>query len=87
MKGYGMVTERFNRQFILLGFEDLDNPEFMEFVRSPEFSTYLVMRRYVWRSDTPHPLQLHEYYAQGLLACALYREKLAECLGGVSARR
>ena len=82
-----MATERFNRQFIMLDFEDLDNPEFMAFVRSPEFSTYLVMRRYVWRSDIPHSLQLHEYYAQGLLACALNREKLAESLGGVSARQ
>ena len=82
-----MVTERFNRQFIMLDFEDLDNPEFMEFVRSPEFSTYLVMRRYVWRSDLPHSLQLHKYYAQGLLACALNRDKLAASLGGVSARQ
>jgi len=80
-------TERFNRQFILLDFEDLDNPEFMEFVRSPEFSTYLIMRRYIWRSAKPHSLGLHEYYAQGLLACALSREKIAEALGGVSLRQ
>lgn len=86
-KGFGMATERLNRQFILLDFEDLDNPEFMEFVRSPEFSTYLVMRRNVWRSESHHSLQLHEYYAQGLLACALHREKLAAALGGVSARQ
>lgn len=82
-----MATERFNRQFVLLDFEDLDNPKFMEFVRSPEFSTYLAMRRHVWRSETPHALGLHEYYAQGLLACSLSREKLAEALGGVSARQ
>ena len=82
-----MATERFNRQFILLDFEDLDNPEFMEFVRSPEFSTYLILRRYIWRSDKPHSLGLHEYYAKGLLACALSREKLAEALGGISARQ
>jgi len=82
-----VATERFNRQFILLDFEDLDNPEFMEFVRSPEYSTYLVMRRYIWRSDHPHSLGLHEYYAQGLLACAVSREKLAEAVGNVSARQ
>lgn len=35
-----MGTTRFNRQFILIDFEDLDNPAFMEFVRSPEYSTY-----------------------------------------------
>jgi len=77
-------TERFNRQFILLDFEDLDNPEFMEFVRSPEFSTYLIMRRYIWRSEKPHTMGLHEYYAQGLLACSIEREKIAEALGGVT---
>jgi hypothetical protein len=82
-----MATERFNRQFILLDFEDLDNPEYMEFVRSPEFATYLVMRRYIWRSEQPHRLGLHEYYAQGLLACAVSREKLAEAVGNVSARQ
>jgi len=81
-----MGTERFNRQFILLDFEDLDNPEFMEFVRSPEFSTYLIMRRYIWRSEKPHSLGLHEYYAHGLLACGLSREKIAGALGGVTAR-
>ena len=82
-----MATERFNRQFIMLDFEDLDNPEFMGFVRAPEFSTYLVLRRYVWRSATPHRLRLHEYYAQGLLASALSRDKIAECLGSVSPRQ
>lgn len=85
-KGPVMATERFNRQFILVDFEDLDNPEFMEFVRSPEFSTYLLLRRYVWRSDKPHGLGLHEYYAQGHLASSLSRERIAESLGGVTPR-
>lgn len=79
-----MATERFNRQFVLLDFEDLDNPEFMAFVRSPEFSTYLIMRRFIWRSDRPHTMGLHEYYAQGLLACSIEREKIAEALGGLT---
>jgi hypothetical protein len=82
-----MATQRFNRQFILLDFDDLDNPEYMEFVRSPEFSTYLIMRRYVWRSDRPHSKNLHEYYAKGLLACAVNREKLAEAAGNISPRQ
>ena len=81
-----MATERFNRQFIILDFTDLDNPEFMEFVRSSEFSTYLIMRRYIWRSDKPHKFGLHENYAQGLLACYISREKLAVALGGVALR-
>ena len=42
-----MSSERFNRQFVLLDFKDLDNPDFLAFVRSPEFSTYLLMRRYI----------------------------------------
>ena len=53
-----MGTENFNRQFILLDFADLDNPDFLSFTRSPEFSTYLVMRRRVWRSDEPHYMAL-----------------------------
>jgi len=79
-----MGTDRINRQFLMLDFDDLDNPEFMSFVRSPEFSTYLVMRRYIWRSDKPHTMGLHEYYARGLLACSLNREKIAESLGGIT---
>jgi hypothetical protein len=76
-----MGTENFNRQFILLDFADLDNPDFLSFTRSPEFSTYLVMRRHVWRSDEPHYMGLHDYYARGYLACSLEREKIAELLG------
>jgi len=79
-----VATDRFNRQFILLDFADLDNPEFMAFVRSPEFSTYLVMRRHIWRSTAPHSMGLHEYYAQGQLACSLDRDKIAEAVGGLS---
>ena len=83
-----MGTERFNRQFILVDFKDLDNPEFMEFVRSPEFSTYLLLRRYIWRSvERAHSLGLHQYYSQGLLASALSREKIADALGGISLRQ
>ncbi len=83
-----MGTERFNRQFILIDFEDLNNPEFMAFVRSPEFSTYLLLRRYIWRSvERQHRLGLHEYYANGRLASALSRERIAEALGGISIRQ
>jgi len=81
-----MSNERFNRQFILLDFKDLDNPEYLAFVRSPEFSTYLLMRRYVWRSTHPHHMGLETLYQQGFLTCSLDREKMAEQLGGVSIR-
>ncbi len=75
-----MGAENFNRQFILLDFADLDNPDFLSFTRSPEFSTYLVMRRHVWRSRDPHYMGLHALYADGTLACSLEREQIAELL-------
>lgn len=75
-----MGSETFNRQFILLDFTDLDNPDFLSFTRSPEFSTYLIMRRHIWRSREPHYMGLHEYFAKGYLACSLDREKIAEWL-------
>ncbi len=75
-----MGSENFNRQFILLDFTDLDNPDFLSFTRSPEFSTYLIMRRHIWRSRDPHYMGLHEYFAKGYLACSLDREKIAEWL-------
>jgi hypothetical protein len=81
-----MSTERFNRQFILLDFADLDNPEYLAFVRAPEFSTYLLMRRHVWRATAPHHMGLDRLYRDGLLACSLDREKMAEQLGGVTTR-
>jgi DNA-binding transcriptional ArsR family regulator len=81
-----MSTERFNRQFILLDFKDLDNPEYLAFVRAPEFSTYLLMRRNVWRSAQPHHMGLEALYRAGFLTCSLDREKMAEQLGGVSIR-
>lgn len=77
---FAMGTENFNRQFILLDFADLDNPDFLAFTRSPEFSTYLLMRRHIWRSQQPHYMGLHEYFAKGHLACSLDREKIAEQL-------
>ena len=75
-----MGAENFNRQFILLDFADLDNPDFLSFTRSPEFSTYLVMRRHVWRSRDPHYMGLHQLYATGFLACSLERDQIAELL-------
>jgi hypothetical protein len=75
-----MGSENFNRQFILLDFADLDNPDFLSFTRSPEFSTYLVMRRHVWRSSDPHYMGLHTLYATGFLACSLERDQIAELL-------
>jgi hypothetical protein len=82
-----MATERFNRQFVLIDFEDLDNPEYLAFMRAPEFSTYMVMRRHIWRSKQEHSMGLHSYHARGYLTCALNREKIAESLAGISPRQ
>jgi hypothetical protein len=81
VEGVIVGAENFNRQFILLDFTDLDNPDFLAFTRAPEFSTYLVMRRHIWRSAEPHYMGLHDYYAKGYLACSLEREKIATLLG------
>jgi hypothetical protein len=81
-----MSSDRFNRQFILIDFRDLENPDYLSFVRSPEFSTYLLMRRHIWRSRQAHYMALESLYAKGHLACSLDREKIAEQLGGVSIR-
>jgi len=81
-----MSSDRFNRQFILIDFRDLENPDYLAFVRAPEFSTYLLMRRHIWRSRHPHHMGLEALYAQGFLACSLDRERMAEQLGGVSIR-
>ena len=76
-----MSQSNFNRQFIMIDFRDLDNPRFMEFTRSPEFSTYLTMRRHIWRSLTQHSRGIEQLYAQGYLCCGLSREKIAGCIG------
>lgn len=76
-----MGQESFNRQFVMLDFEDLDKPEFLEFLRAPEFSTYLLMRRYVWRSEKKHSAGLDALYADGRLCCCLGRFRLAKDLG------
>jgi len=77
----------FNQQFIMIDFGDLDNPRFMEFTRSPEFSTYLTMRRHIWRSLTHHSRGLGQLYAKGYLCCGLWRVEIAGCIGGEISKR
>ncbi len=71
----------------MLRFRDLDCPEFMQFILSPAFATYILMRRYVWRSKREHYMGLHEHYRNGLLTCSLERARIADMLGGVSERK
>lgn len=78
------MNSNFNRQFVLLDFQLLDDRAFLEFAGSSEFATYLVLRRYVWRSTEAHYLGLHELYLnERKLVCALERDKIAELTGVV----
>jgi hypothetical protein len=72
-----------NRQFVLLDFELIDDPRFLEFVSSSEFGTYLILRRFIWRGgeDKPHFLNLHNLYKNDkLLVCSISNEKIASLL-------
>lgn len=73
------VNAHFNSQFVMVDFELLDSPEFMRFVGSTAFSVYLLLRRYVWRSEErQHSAGLHELYARGLLATSVAVATLAD---------
>src|SRR5947209_4496231 len=72
-----------NRQFILLDFELIDDPRFLEFVSAAEFGTYLILRRFIWRGgeDKPHFLNLHTLYeTDKLLVSSISNEKIASLL-------
>ena len=76
------VNAHFNIQFVMMDFELLDNPEFMRFVGSTAFSVYLVLRRYVWRSEErEHSAGLHQLYAHGFLTSSVSVAALAEKIG------
>ena len=76
------VSARFNSQFVMIDFELLDNQRFMRFVGSTAFGVYLILRRYVWRSETrEHSAELHSFYAQGLLTSCVSVAALAEKIG------
>ncbi len=70
-----------SRQFVALPFAVLDGPGYLGFVRSPEYSTYLLMRQFIWRSLNPHPAGLHTHYAEGRLTATLDHTTAAARLG------
>src|SRR5215211_2751227 len=77
------MNRNVNRQFILLDFDLIDDPRFLDFVSSAEFGTYLILRRYIWRGgeDKPHFLNLHHLYEnEKLLVCSISNEKIASLL-------
>ena len=72
-----------NRQFILLDFELVDDPRFLDFVSAAEFGTYLILRRFIWRGgeNKPHFLNLHHLYENDkLLVCSISNDKIASLL-------
>ena len=72
-----------NRQFVLLDFELIDDPRFLEFVSSAEFGTYLILRRFIWRGgeNKPHFLNLHNLYeSDRLLVSSISNDKIASLL-------
>lgn len=74
------MEEKFNRQFILIEFDLLDDKRFLEFVTKAEFATYLILRRYIWRGRD-HRLGLHSvYHDEQKLASAISRTKVASML-------
>jgi len=76
------VNAHFNSQFVMVDFELLDNPEFMRFVGTTAFAVYLVLRRYVWRSEErQHSAGLHDLYAHGLLSSSVSVSLLANKVG------
>ncbi len=76
------MNSLFNRQFIQTDFQLLDKKEFLKFVGSSRYKIYLILRRYVWRSDKEHYMGLHKLYAEDrLLASSVTRDVLADMLG------
>ncbi len=77
------MNSNFNRQFILIDFRLLENRDFLSFLGSSEFATYLVLRRHIWRSgENAHYMGLHEMYVeQKRLACSLQRSAIARMTG------
>ena len=72
-----------NRQFVLLDFELIDDPSFLDFVSAAEFGTYLILRRFIWRGgeNKPHFLNLHQLYENDkLLVCSISNDKIASLL-------
>src|SRR5258708_3990103 len=76
------MNSNFNRQFIMTGFRLLENREFLKFIGSSEYATYLVLRKFVWRGTEPHFMGLNELYLNDkLLVSSIERDKIEEITG------
>lgn len=79
MKGTTTMSPHFNRQFWMLDFRLLTNRDFLKFIRSSEFATFLVLLRHVWRGRTEHYMGLRKLYVEeNKLVSSLTRAKIAE---------
>ena len=73
------MSPHFNRQFWMLDFRLLTNRDFLRFIRSSEFATFLVLLRHVWRGQAEHYMGLRKLYVEEKkLVCSLTRAKIAE---------
>lgn len=76
------MNSHFNRQFILIDFRLLDDRDFLTFLGSSEFATYLVLRRNVWRSEKRHYMGLEQLYTEERrLCCSLTHAGIGEVTG------
>jgi DNA-binding transcriptional ArsR family regulator len=76
------MNSNFNRQFIMIDFRLLENKEFLKFLASSEFATYLILRKYIWRGLDPHYMGLNDLYVnEKLLVSSIERGKVAEITG------
>jgi hypothetical protein len=67
-------------QYVMIDFADIDKEEFRRFMYSREFATYMIMRRYVWRSAKESKLGLHRYYQDRKLVASLSQKTLAKMI-------
>ena len=66
----------------MLDFRLLTNRDFLQFIGTSEFATFLVLLRHVWRGDVEHYMGLRQLYRDHRqLASSLTRKKIAEYTG------
>lgn len=69
-------------QFIPIHFSAIDtSPEWNDFVSSPEFATWTVLVRYIWRAPEGSGLGLHNIYNEGYLCAAVTIDKIVSHFG------
>ena len=75
------IDANYNSQFLQIDFRLLDDPKFIGFVNRPEFATYLILRRFIWRGGE-HRLGLHDFYHnQRKLVSSISGKRIASMLG------